>query len=161
MTIPADRPDRRTTHRSPVQTAALLYGAVFLLVGLAGFIPGLTSNYDQLMAAGHHSEAMLLGIFQVSWLHNIVHVLYGVAGLALARSASGARAFLLWGGLVYLVLWIYGLLVGQESQANFVPLNSADNWLHLFLGVTMVGLSLLRRDTHDRGATRNTTGPAY
>ncbi|KLU10323.1 DUF4383 domain-containing protein [Kocuria sp. SM24M-10] len=161
MTTPAARPDRRTTHRSPVQTAALLYGAVFLLVGIAGFIPGITTNYDQLMVAGHQSEAMLLGIFQVSWLHNIVHLLYGVAGLALARSASGARNYLLWGGVVYLVLWIYGLLVGQESQANFVPLNTADDWLHLFLGVTMVGLSFLRRDTHDRSATHNTTGPAY
>ena len=157
MTVPTDR---TTTRRSPVQIAALLYGAVFLLVGMAGFIPGLTTNYDQLMVAGHHSEAMLLGIFQVSWLHNIVHLLYGVAGVALARSAAGARNYLLWGGLVYLVLWIYGLLVGQESQANFVPLNTADNWLHLFLGVTMVGLSFLRR-SRDRGATRNTTGPAY
>ncbi|MFC6258216.1 DUF4383 domain-containing protein, partial [Kocuria oceani] len=136
MTVPTHR---TTPRRSPVQTAALLYGAVFLLVGLAGFIPGITTNYDQLMVAGHHSEAMLLGIFQVSWLHNIVHLLYGVAGLALARSASGARHYLLWGGVVYLVLWIYGLLVGQESQANFVPLNTADDWLHLFLGVTMVG----------------------
>ncbi|MGQ1838974.1 DUF4383 domain-containing protein [Kocuria turfanensis] len=161
MTTPAARPEHRTGRRSPVQIAALLYGAVFLLVGVAGFIPGLTTNYDQLMVAGHQSEAMLLGIFQVSWLHNIVHLLYGVAGLALARSASGARNYLLWGGLVYLVLWIYGLLVGQESQANFVPLNTADDWLHLFLGVTMVGLSFLRRDTHDRNATRNTTGPAY
>jgi hypothetical protein len=157
MTVPADR---TTTHRSPVQIAALLYGAVFLLVGMAGFIPGLTVNYDQLMIAGHESEAMLLGIFQVSWLHNIVHLLYGIAGVALARSASGARNYLLWGGLVYLVLWVYGLVVGQESQANFVPLNTADDWLHLFLGVTMVGLSFLGRGG-DRTAMRNTTGPAY
>jgi hypothetical protein len=157
MTTPAARPDRRTNHRSPVQTAALLFGAVFVLVGLAGFIPGVTTNYDQLMVAGHESEAMLMGVFQVSWLHNIVHLLYGVAGIALSRSGSGARNFLLWGGLVYLVLWIYGLLVGHESQANFVPLNSADNWLHLFLGVTMVALSFLGRGTRDR----NTTGPAY
>jgi hypothetical protein len=158
MTVPTNR---TTTRRSPVQIAALLYGAVFLLVGVAGFIPGLTTNYDQLMVAGHQSEAMLLGVFQVSWLHNIVHLLYGVAGVALARSAAGARNYLLWGGAVYLILWIYGLLVGQESQANFVPLNTADDWLHLVLGVTMVGLSFLRRDTQDRNATRNTTGPAY
>ena len=157
MTVPTDR---TTSARSPVQIAALLYGAVFLLVGLAGFIPGVTTNYDQLMAAGHHSEAMLMGLFQVSWLHNIVHLLYGIAGIVLARTGSGARNYLRWGGAVYLVLWIYGLLVGQNSQANFVPLNDADNWLHLVLGVTMVGLSFLRRDTHG-GPTRITTGPAY
>ena len=47
---------------------------------------------------------------------------------------------------MYLVLWIYGLVVDEQSQANFVPLNDADDWLHLFLGVTMIGLSFLRRD---------------
>jgi hypothetical protein len=154
MTTPAARSGDRTAHRSPVQTAALLYGAVFVLVGLAGFIPGITTNYDTLQFAGHHSEAMLMGIFQVSVLHNVVHLLYGVAGLAMARSAPAARNYLLWGGLVYIVLWLYGLLVGQESQANFVPLNTADDWLHLFLGVTMVGLAFLRRDTHDRAGAR-------
>ena len=147
MTPPADRSDNRAgARRSPVQTAALLYGVVFLLVGVAGFVPGITTNYDTMQVAGHHSEAMLLGIFQVSVLHNIVHLLYGVAGLALARSGSGARHYLLWGGVVYLVLWIYGLVVEEQSQANFVPLNDADDWLHLFLGVTMIGLSFLRRD---------------
>ncbi|MEX5297733.1 DUF4383 domain-containing protein [Kocuria sp. CPCC 205292] len=150
MTTPAARPDDRTTRRSPVRTAALLYGAVFLLVGAAGFIPGITTNYDQLMVAGHESEAMLLGIFQVSILHNLVHLLYGVAGIALARSVPGARNFLRWGGAVYLLLWLYGLLIDKESTANFVPLNTADDWLHLVLGVTMVGLSFLDRNTHDR-----------
>jgi threonine/homoserine/homoserine lactone efflux protein len=97
--------------------------------------------------AGHQSEALLLGVFQVSILHNIVHLLYGVAGLALARTAPSARQYLLWGGVVYLVLWLYGMFVGHDSPANFVPLNSADNWLHLGLGVTMVALSFLpRRD---------------
>jgi hypothetical protein len=46
-------------------------------------------------------------------------------------------------GVSYLVLWIYGLLVGQESNANFVPLNTADNWLHLFLGIGMIALGVL------------------
>jgi hypothetical protein len=153
MTTPAARP----TARSPLRTAALLYGAVFLFVGVAGFIPGVTADYDELQFAGHDSEAMLLGLFQVSWLHNFVHLLYGVAGLALARSASGARHYLRWGGAVYLVLWLYGLIIGEESGANFVPVNNADDWLHLFLGVSMVGLSFLRRDP----SPRNTTGPAY
>jgi hypothetical protein len=134
-----------TTSRSPVQLVTLIYGIVFLVVGVAGFIPGLTTNYDTLQFAGHHSEALLLGVFQVSIFHNIVHLLYGIAGLALARSATNARHYLLWGGIVYLVLWLYGLFIGHESPANFVPLNSADNWLHLGLGVTMVALSFLSR----------------
>ncbi|MBO4273716.1 DUF4383 domain-containing protein [Microbispora triticiradicis] len=142
----------RTTARTPVQTAALVVGVVFLLVGVLGFIPGITQNVDQLQFAGHHSDAMLLGVFEVSILHNIVHLLFGVAGVTLARTWAGARSYLIGGGAVYLVLWLYGLLVGHDSAANFVPVNNADNWLHLFLGLGMAALGFLltRRAVHDR-----------
>jgi hypothetical protein len=128
---------------SPIQAASALVGAVFLLVGVLGFIPGITAHYDGLRAAGHESNAELLGVFQVSVLHNIVHLLFGAAGIALARTASGARAFLVGAGASYLVLWLYGLVIDKTSQANFVPLNHADDWLHLVLGVAMVGLGVV------------------
>ena len=131
----------RTRH--PVQLAAAVVGAVFLLVGILGFIPGVTGNYDQLMTAGHESEALLLGLFQVSILHNIVHLAFGVAGLALARTAVGGRNFLIYGGVIYAVLWIYGLVIDHDSAANFVPVNDADNWLHLGLAVGMLALGVL------------------
>jgi Domain of unknown function (DUF4383) len=134
---------RHTTTRHPIQYAAMTVGAVFLLVGILGFIPGITTNYDQLGGAGHTSMAMLLGLFQVSILHNIVHLLFGVAGLALARTARGAKSFLVWGGVIYAVLWIYGLIIDPTSSANFVPLNTADNWLHLLLAVGMIALGVL------------------
>ena len=133
----------RTGTRHPLQTAALVVGAVFLLVGVLGFIPGVTTQYDQLGFAGHESGALLLGLFQVSVLHNLAHLAFGVAGVAMARSVSGARNYLIWGGAVYAVLWIYGLLVGHGSPANFVPVNTADNWLHLLLAVGMIGLGVL------------------
>lgn len=143
--------DRSTTRtgRTPVQIVALLYGVVFLLVGVAGFIPGLTENVGDLQFAGPEGHAMLLGIFHVSILHNIVHLLYGVAGVALARTPGSARQFLLWGGVIYLLLALYGVFIDYESAANFVPLSNANNWLHLVLGVTMVGLSFLPRPTVD------------
>ena len=103
----------------------------------------MTTNYGDLSFAGHHSAAMLLGVFQVSVLHNMVHVLFGVAGLALARTLAGARLYLIGGGAVYLVLWLYGLAVGPDSAANIVPLNTADNWLHLMLGLGMTTLGFL------------------
>ncbi len=131
-----------------LRKVAMAVGVVFLLTGLLGFVPGITSPFDQMEFAGNQSEAFLLGLFQVSVLHNIVHLLYGVAGLALARTVSGARNYLVGGGVIYLVLWLYGLVVGQNSNANFVPLNNADDWLHLGLGVGMIGLGLaLSRDT--------------
>ncbi|HET6530520.1 MAG TPA: DUF4383 domain-containing protein [Actinoplanes sp.] len=134
--------------RTLVQTAALAVAAVFTLVGVLGFIPGITTNYGDMTFAGHHSDAMLLGIFQVSILHNIVHLLFGLAGFALARTISGARSYLIGGGAIYLVLWLYGLVVGQETAANFIPVNAADDWLHLFLGLGMIALGFL--------TTRNT-----
>ncbi len=140
--------------RTPVQVAAGVVSVVFLLVGVLGFIPGVTTDYDRLGFAGHDSTAMLLGVFMVSVLHNIVHLLFGIVGLAAARTARGAKLFLIVGGAVYLVLWLYGLLIDHGSDANFVPLNTADNWLHLVLGVGMIGLGLLtsRADARTRPA---------
>jgi hypothetical protein len=139
-----------------LHNTALGVGAVFLLVGVLGFIPGITTNYGAMTFAGHESGAMLLGVFQVSILHNIVHLLFGAAGIAMARTNSMARWFLLGGGVVYLLLWIYGLVINLNTAANFVPFNTADNWLHLVLGVAMVGLGLwLGRDAMEKKMDRS------
>lgn len=136
-----------TTHsattRTPVQWAALAIGAVFLAVGVLGFVPGITTQYDMLTFAGHHSGAQLLGIFEVSVLHNVVHLLFGVAGVVLARTASTARTYLIGGGVIYLVLFLYGILIDQDGPANFVPINDADNILHLALAIAMIALGVL------------------
>ena len=141
-----------TADRSTLlQKAALAVAATFALVGILGFIPGVTTNFDQMEFAGHESGAELLGVFAVSVLHNIVHLLFGIAGFVLARTWDGARAFLLGGGVIYLVLTVYGLLIDRKDDANFIPLNEADNWLHLVLGLGMITLALaLGRRDHDR-----------
>ena len=126
--------------RTPVQNIARLVGIVFLLVGIAGFIPGVTTNlYEGLEFAGDDGTAELLGLFEVSVLHNIVHGLFGIAGLALAATASGARTFLIGGGAIYLVLFLLGIVGGGD----WIPANDADNWLHLVLGVGMIALGYL------------------
>ena len=126
--------------RTPVQNVARLVGVIFLLVGVAGFIPGITTNlYDGLEFAGENGTAELLGLFEVSVLHNIVHGLFGIAGLALAATASGARTYLIGGGAVYLVLFLLGIVGG----AGWIPANDADNWLHLALGVGMIGAGVV------------------
>ncbi len=76
-------------------------------------------------------------------LHNLVHLAFGVAGLLLARTVTGARAFLIGGGAVLLVLWLYGLAVDHDTGANVLPVNDADGWLHLGLGVVMIALGVL------------------
>lgn len=133
----------RLSSSSLLQKAAIAVAVAFLLVGVLGFVPGVTTHYDDMSFAGHHSGAQLLGLFGVSVLHNLVHLGFGLAGLALARTFGGARAFLVGGGVIYLVLTVYGFLVDRHDEANFVPLDQADNWLHLVLGLAMLGLGLV------------------
>jgi len=142
------------SRRTPVEGAATVVGAVFLLVGILGFVPGITTDYGQMTFAGHDSGAMLLGLFMVSILHNVVHLLFGVAGLAMGRTYDGAKSFLLGGGIVYLVLWLYGVVVDHHSGANFVPVNNADDWLHLLLGLGMVVLGVVLTRSNGKRATR-------
>lgn len=157
--------DRRSMTATKMQLVATIVSVAFLLVGALGFVPGITTDYSQMEFAGHESGAMLFGIFEVSVLHNLVHLLFGVVGLALAMSWSGARTFLIGGGVIYLGLWLYGLLVEQGSDADFVPLNDADNWLHLGLGLGMLILGVAlgaedRRGYHD-GDRRTDRDEAY
>jgi hypothetical protein len=98
---------------------------------------------DRVLTVGLRSEAKLVGVFMVSVLHNVVHLLFGVAGLALSRTSRSAWIYLVGGGAVYLVLWIYGLVVDQMSAANFVPVNTPDNWLHFALGVGLLAAGLV------------------
>ena len=126
------------TTRSPAQTLALIIGVVYLLVGLAGFIlePGTLSEWVG------QTDHRLLGIFEINGLHNLVHLLVGVAGIALARTLPGARTY----GLALLVAYglvaIYGFIVGNDDA--ILSLNAADNWLHLFsavLGAVIIAMT--------------------
>lgn len=128
--------------RQPIHGFAGLMGLVFLLAGIAGFIPGVTSNYNRLEFAGPGSGAKLVGLFEVSVLHNIVHLLFGVGLIAAAR-ASWARIYLLGGGVAYLGVALYGVLVDHQSESNFLPINDADTILHVGLGAAMIALGLL------------------
>lgn len=132
-----------------VQGAAMLVATAFSIIGVLGFIPGATSHLDQLQWAGHHSGAMLFGMFAVSALHNVVHLAFGIVGFIFARSYAASRAYLLAGGLGYLALWAYGLAMDRGSALNIMPVNGADNWLHFGIGLGMVVLALTLGGQHD------------
>ncbi len=111
---PSASPGRREARgdASPASPARVRsrHGRRLPAAGIGGFIPGITSNYDELELAGPESDAKLLGLFEVSILHNIVHLLFAVGLIAAARY-SWSRIYLLGGGIGYLGVVLYGALV--------------------------------------------------
>jgi hypothetical protein len=115
---------------SRLRPVAALGGAAMLLVGVLGFIPGVTTHYGDLQLA-HGSRADLFGVFRVSILLNLLHVVVGTVGIAIGRTRALA--------LASLVLW----LVGVFAAGAWLSLDTADNWLHFLFAVTLPGLALL------------------
>lgn len=110
-----------------------LIGWVFLVVGVLGFFPGLKTMPSVVVAPNLSVDGgfgYLLGLFPVNWLHNVVHVGIGIAGIASARSIKSAREFargLTW---LYGVLAIMGILPVLNVTFGLIPLFGHDIWLH-------------------------------
>jgi uncharacterized membrane protein len=117
------------------QTLALAFGAVYVLVGLLGF--AVSGDVD---FAGQEG-ASLLG-FDVNGLHNIVHLLIGVALVVAAKTHAIARGVNLTIGSVYVALALLGPVI-NDTAADIIGLNGADHVLHLASGVLLVGVALL------------------
>ena len=129
--------------RSLAQGFAFVIGATFVLVGVLGFVPGIVRMFGDLSFKGPESDAQLLGLFDISVVHNIVHLLFGV-GLLASRRATWAVRYLLIGGIAYAAVFVYGLfVVNSTSSINFLPINTADNILHFVLSVTMIALGVV------------------
>lgn len=135
------------------QKLAFLFGATFLLVGILGFIPGITANYDDLKFAGESSDAELLGLFQVSILHNIAHMLFGV-GILAAKKHRTSLQYLLVAGVLYVVLFLYGLIASEKGSENFLPMNNGDDLLHAALALALLGSWAAARGAEDPDLNR-------
>ena len=122
--------------RTTGEKIAGIFGATYLAIGLLGFVA--TGGVGFADTQGND----LLGIFEINPLHNLVHLGFGAVGLLLVGTHETARWYLVGGGLLYLGVWLYGLAVDETSDANFLPVNDADNWLHFVLGAGMVLLGL-------------------
>jgi hypothetical protein len=133
---------------SPNRLVAVIFGAVYLLVGLLGF----TATGDAPFAGPE--GGLLLGIFQVNPLHNIAHLLIGaallIAGIAGVRPAKTVNVIV---GAVYLLLGIVGFFL--QGDANFLALNVADHFLHLASAIVLLGVGLAAdREVRDNRTTR-------
>ena len=125
-----------------VTRVAMIFGVVFLLVGILGLITpgGMQMGADP-------APAVLLGLFSVNVLHNIVHLLFGVWGLVASRSFGGAKTYAQIGGVIYIVLACLGFVA--PTTFGFIPIGGNDIWLHAAAGVVLAAVGF----TAKQGAT--------
>jgi hypothetical protein len=116
---------------------ALAFGAIYLLVGIVGFF---VTGFDDFFA--HDTNEKLLGIFEINGMHNVVHILIGVAGLVLGRTLAGARTYGWLLAVGYGAAFIYGLLA-INKEWDFLSINTADNVLHILTALVGLVIALL------------------
>ena len=134
------------TGRTLPQTLALAFGAIYLLVGIVGFF---ITGFDEFFA--HDTEQKLI-VFEINGMHNVVHLVIGVAGLVLARTLAGARTYGWLLAVGYGAAFVYGLIaIGKEW--DFLSINGADNVLHL--ATALVGLVIALMPVRDAVAGRS------
>ena len=121
---------------SPNRIVGVIFGAVYLLVGVLGFF--VTSGVDFVATRG----GLLLGIFEVNPFHNIAHLLIGavllIGGLSSVKAAKGVNTVI---GAAYLLLGIVGFFLAGTS-ANILALNTPDHFLHLASAILLLGVGL-------------------
>lgn len=115
-------------NRSTVQTVALVFGGVYLLAGILGFLTFLGGSYTP-------TSKPLFSLFQVNLVLNLVHIVIGVAGLAAASSARNSRTFCQSLALVLLLLGLLGIFVA--SPFGLLYIGGADIALHIFSGAVL------------------------
>jgi hypothetical protein len=129
------------------RTFALLFGIVFLAVGVLGFVPGMTHG-----PAGTHNVSMtqnygdLLGLFPVNMLHNIVHILFGIWGLLAYRSLSGSVGYFRSVAIIYAVLAVLGLIPAFDTTFGLIPIYGNDVWLHAVLAIVAAYFGWIHRE---------------
>lgn len=119
------------------RTFALIFGVVFLAAGVLGFVPGMTHmppdpGHNVTMTQGYGN---LLGLLPVNMLHNIVHALFGLWGLAASRSAGGALTYAKGVAIIYAVLAVLGLIGATETTFGLIPIYGNDVYFHAILAV--------------------------
>jgi hypothetical protein len=122
----------------------LWIAGAFISLACFGFLPGFTQDLGSLTVHGLGAEAMLFGVFHVSVLHNVVHLLLGATALVAAGSDRRCRRFLLVVGLLLVALVLYGQLDKRPVVPDLVPVNAEDAWLHSLLALTMFIAALTR-----------------
>ena len=114
-----------------IRMFALVFGIIYLLIGVSGFIPGLTHHSADMPAMAIESYyGRLMGLFPVNLLHNLVHIAIGAWGILSYRTVSAARLYGKGLAVIYGLLAILGLIPGANTMFGLVPIFGHDVWLH-------------------------------
>ncbi len=135
---------------------ALIFGIIYLLVGLLGLIPGLLTPTSMPGVTVNVLSGNLLGLFPVNIVHTIVHLLLGLWGVIAYRSFDASRSYARVAGIIFLVLFVFGLIPGLNTLFGLAPLSGSDIWLHLVSGIIALYFGLTARTMVD---TTNTMPP--
>ena len=138
----------RANERTPAQWYCYIFGATLVLVGIIGFFAD--AGFD----VGTDIDGdKLLGIFEVSGIHNLIHLASGALLLATAPRRASARLAALGFGAVYLLVTIIGFIQG-DNVLGIIPVNSADNFLHVAISGLAIAAGLMSSgDDRERGVT--------
>jgi hypothetical protein len=145
-----------------VRNFALLFGIVFLLVGILGFVPGVNQMHegDPNLVLNGYGTGHLLGLFHVNLLHNLVHILFGIWGLAVFRSLEGSRMYARGVAIIYLVLGVAGLIPRLNTLFGLCPIEGNDVWLHLLLAAVAAYFGFLAPMYEPGSMSTDTTNSA-
>ncbi|HEX2493148.1 MAG TPA: DUF4383 domain-containing protein [Steroidobacter sp.] len=132
-----------------IHTFARVFGIIFLLVGIGGFVPGITQPHDHPDLALKAGSGMELGLFPVNFLHNIVHLAFGVWGIAAAPAVGSARLYARVVAIAYALLAILGLIPATNTALGLVPIYGHDIWLHALLAAIAAYFGFYRRITEE------------
>ncbi|UEM23877.1 DUF4383 domain-containing protein [Skermanella mucosa] len=137
---------------------SLVLGIVFLLVGVAGFIPGLMHMPEQAADVEvTENFGRLFGLFPVNILHNIVHIIFGIWGIAAYRNYGGARVYSRAVAVIYAVLAVMGFIPGLNTTFGLIPLYGNDIWLHAVIAIAAAYFGFMVKDTEVGHSTTTTT----
>ncbi len=114
------------------KTIALIFGIIYTLVGVAGFLTPLGGTYGM-------TPMPMFGVFYINLVHNIVHLAIGIPGLLMAGTEESAARYLRVFGIILVIVAVIGFIRAIEATIHgFIPIGGSDVWLHLGSGLIML-----------------------
>jgi len=127
------------------KTLALVFGVIYTVVGIAGFIPMIGGSISM-------APSTLLGIAQVNVLHNVVHLVIGIAGLTMSKTEEAAGTFCKTFGIILLLIGVLGFIA--PNPLNILPIGGGDIWIHLITGAILTYAGFAMAPSGSAAATR-------